>query len=220
MPIPVFSSTKSAFLCAFALRNPHFRAFRAQNRVFCALLAFGTPVFGHFEHKIEVFVLFLGSGPLFSGVSSTKSWFLCAFCLQDPRFRAFRARNRVFCAFLGSGTLIFGRFEHKIGIFVLGKRDKWHREGERGRSCKTKRTGGRQRAPGGRQPAPRGQTSSTPRGRQPAPRGADNQYHGGRQRGARGRHMLPRAPGALRLQLLLVGYVLWVEVGPAGKPVV
>ena len=164
MPIPVFSSTKSAFLCAFALRNPHFRAFRAQNRVFCALLAFGTPVFGHFEHKIEVFVLFLGSGPLFSGVSSTKSWFLCAFCLQDPRFRAFRARNRVFCAFLGSGTLIFGRFEHKIGIFVLGKRDKWHREGERGRSCKTKRTGGRQRAP---------------EGRQAALRGADNQHHEG-----------------------------------------
>ena len=48
---PFFPSTKSAFLCAFCLRNPHFRAFRAQNRGFCALFAFGTPVFGHFEHK-------------------------------------------------------------------------------------------------------------------------------------------------------------------------
>ena len=31
-----FPSTKSRFLCAFALRNPHFRASRAQNRGFCA----------------------------------------------------------------------------------------------------------------------------------------------------------------------------------------
>ena len=45
------------FLCAFWLRNPHFRAFRAQNRGFCAFLAFGTRVFGLFEHKIGVFVL-------------------------------------------------------------------------------------------------------------------------------------------------------------------
>ena len=29
-------------------------------------------------------------------------------------------QNRHFCAFLGSGTLVFGHFEHKIGIFVLG----------------------------------------------------------------------------------------------------
>ena len=29
-------STKSRFLCAFALRNPHFRDFRARNRHFCA----------------------------------------------------------------------------------------------------------------------------------------------------------------------------------------
>ena len=50
---------------------------RAQNRHFCALFAFGTPVFGHFEHKIEVFVRFLPSEPSFSGVSSTKSAFLC-----------------------------------------------------------------------------------------------------------------------------------------------
>ena len=41
MPIPVFPSTKSGFLCAFCLRNPRFRAFRAQNRGFCALLPEG-----------------------------------------------------------------------------------------------------------------------------------------------------------------------------------
>ena len=91
---------------------------RAQNRGFCALFGFGTPVFGRFEHKIEVFVRFWPSKPLFSGVSSTKSRFLCAFGLRNPRFRAFRAQNRGFCAFLASETHIFGRFEHKIEVFV------------------------------------------------------------------------------------------------------
>ena len=78
MPIPIISSTKSGFLCAFALRNPRFRAFRAQNRGFCALLPSRTPIFGHFEHKIEVFVRFLPTEPPFSGIPSTKSGFLCA----------------------------------------------------------------------------------------------------------------------------------------------
>ena len=45
-------------------------SFRAQNRGFCALLTFGTLVFGHFEHKIEVFVLddleFLVLGVIFA----------------------------------------------------------------------------------------------------------------------------------------------------------
>ena len=59
----------------------------AQNRGFCAFLAFGTLVFGLFEHKIGVFVLFWPSGPLFSGISSTKSRFLCAFGVGNPRFR-------------------------------------------------------------------------------------------------------------------------------------
>ena len=54
---------------------------RAQNRGFCAFLAFGTLVFEHFEHKIEVFVLIYPSKPSFSGFSSTKSAFLCAFTL-------------------------------------------------------------------------------------------------------------------------------------------
>ena len=77
-PFSGFSSTKSAFLCAFGLRNPRFQGFRAQNRHFCALLGSGTPVFGCFEHKIEVFVLFWGLEPSFSGFLSTKSGFLCS----------------------------------------------------------------------------------------------------------------------------------------------
>ena len=51
-----------------------------------------------FEHKIGVFVLFLPLGPPFSGFSSTKSRFLCAFALRNPRFQASRAQNRGFCA--------------------------------------------------------------------------------------------------------------------------
>ena len=73
------SSTKSGFLCAFGCRNPRFQGFRAQNRCFCAFLGFETLVFRVFEHKIEVFVLFWASEPPFSGLSSTKSRFLCAF---------------------------------------------------------------------------------------------------------------------------------------------
>ena len=96
-------------------------ASRAQNRGFCAFFAFEPPVFGHFEYKIGVFVLFGASEPPFSGFSSTKSGFLCFFGLRNPRFQAFRAQNRGFCALLGFGTLIFGLFEHKIGIFVLGR---------------------------------------------------------------------------------------------------
>ncbi len=93
-PFSGFSSTKSRFLSFFGLRNPCFRAFRAQNRGFCAFLPSETLVFGHFEHKIVVFVLFWASKPSFSGVSSTKLGFLCAFCLRNPHFRAFRAQNR------------------------------------------------------------------------------------------------------------------------------
>ena len=99
------SSTKSGFLCFFGLRNSRFLAFRAQNRGFCALFAFGTPVFRVFEHKIEVFVRFYPSEPLFSGFSSTKSAFLCAFALRNPRFLAFRAQNWGFVRF-GCGMLL------------------------------------------------------------------------------------------------------------------
>ena len=92
---------------------------RAQNRGFCALFAFGTPIFRLFEHKIGVFVRFLPPKPSFSGFPSTKSGFLCFFGLRDPHFRAFRAQNRGFCAFLASGTPVFRLFEHKIEVFVL-----------------------------------------------------------------------------------------------------
>ena len=78
MPISFFPSTKSGFLCFIWVWNPCFRAFRAQNRGFCAFLGFGTLVFGLFEHKIEVFVRFCPPEPPFSGLSSTKSAFLCS----------------------------------------------------------------------------------------------------------------------------------------------
>ena len=76
---------------------------RAQNRGFCALLPFKTPIFGAFEHKIEVFVSERATFPRFCPLSSTKSAFLCAFALRDRHFRASRAQNR------------------GIGVFVLGK---------------------------------------------------------------------------------------------------
>ena len=110
-----------AFLCYFLSSWCQSPSSRAQNRGFCALLAAGTPVFRVFEHKIEVFVRFWASEPLFSGISSTKSGFLCFFRLRNPHFRAFRAQNRGFCALLASKTLIFRSFEHKNGVFVLGK---------------------------------------------------------------------------------------------------
>ena len=54
----------------------------------------------------------------FSGLSSTKSRFLCAFGVWNPCFQAFRAQNRGFCALFGFATLVFRLFEHKIGVFV------------------------------------------------------------------------------------------------------
>ncbi len=61
-----------------ALPDANSLSFRAQNRGFCALLGSEPPVFGLFEHKIEVFVLFWPLEPSFFGVSSTKSGFLCS----------------------------------------------------------------------------------------------------------------------------------------------
>ena len=116
-PFSCLLSTKSGFLCAFRLRIPRFQAFRAQNRDFCALLPSGAPVFRLFEHKIEVFVRFWGLEALFSGFSSTKSRFLCAFGVRNPRFQAFRAQNRGFCALLAAGTLVFWRFTPTGGTF-------------------------------------------------------------------------------------------------------
>ena len=81
-------------------------------------MRFPMPISSLPEHKIGVFVLFWPSEPQFSGISSTKSRFLCAFSLRNPHFRGFRAQNRGFCALLAFGTLILGYFEHKIGVFV------------------------------------------------------------------------------------------------------
>ena len=113
--------------CYFALPDANFLSSwcqfpfsRAQNRGFCAFLASGTLVFGLFEHKIDIFVRFYPLKPSFSGFSSTKLAFLCAFSLRNPHFRAFRAQNRGFCAFLPFGTPVFGHFKHKIGVFVRG----------------------------------------------------------------------------------------------------
>ena len=97
-PFSGVSSTKSRFLCFLGIWSPRFRVFRAQNRGFCAFWGSGALIFEHFEHKIRVFVLFWPSRPLFSGVSSTKSRFLCFFALWNPHFLVFRAQNRGFCA--------------------------------------------------------------------------------------------------------------------------
>ena len=51
VPIPVSASTKSAFLCAFGLRNPHFRAFRAHNRGFCVRMGDFSEILGCFDTK-------------------------------------------------------------------------------------------------------------------------------------------------------------------------
>ena len=95
-----------------------FLSFQAQNQGFCSFLGSGTLVIWLFEHKIGIFVRFCPPNPQFSGISSTKSRFLCFFALRDPRFRAFRAQNRGFCALFAFRTAVFRVFEHKIGMFV------------------------------------------------------------------------------------------------------
>ena len=98
---------------AIMLPDANFTSFRAQNRCFCAFLGFETLVFRRFEHKIRVFVRFGASEPPFSGISSTKSRFLCALGQYFLGFRPRRAQNRGFCAlfpekvgFAGCGNLI------------------------------------------------------------------------------------------------------------------
>ena len=112
-----------------ALPDANYLSSRAQNRGFCALLGSGTPVFGHFEHKIGVFVLFWASKPSFSGFSSTKSRFLCFFGLRNPHFRGFRAQNRGFCALFpekvgsaGRGNLVGASAERGNLVDASGER--------------------------------------------------------------------------------------------------
>ena len=69
VPIPVSASTKSAFLCAFRLRKPRFRAFRAQNLGFCVRIGDFSEILGCFD---------------------TKSGFLCSggpYRCRRPRYR-------------------------------------------------------------------------------------------------------------------------------------
>ena len=76
-PFSAFPSTKSRFLCQKGQFSPGFTPFRAQNRHFCALLAFRTLIFGLFEHKIGFFV---------------SKWAIF------PRFWVVLTQNRHFCA--------------------------------------------------------------------------------------------------------------------------
>ena len=62
-----------------ALPDANFLSSRAQNRHFCVRNGDISLVLAPSEHKIGVFVRFLPSKPPFSGISSTKSAFLCAF---------------------------------------------------------------------------------------------------------------------------------------------
>ena len=50
---------------------------RAQNRHFCALFGFGTPIFRPFEHKIGIFVSEWAIFPRFL-VVLTRKWGFCA----------------------------------------------------------------------------------------------------------------------------------------------
>ena len=50
-------ATFTISVSAVMLPDANFLSFRAQNRGFCALLPFETPVFGRFEHKKTKFVL-------------------------------------------------------------------------------------------------------------------------------------------------------------------
>ena len=106
---------------------------RAQKLHFCAFLAFGTPVFRLFKHKIGVFVLFWPSRPSFSAISSTKSRFLCAFGLRDPRFRAFRAHNRGGCALLPEGGRPLAGDAYGKKVDIQGTRPEIRGRGQKGR---------------------------------------------------------------------------------------
>ena len=101
-PEPSFSgilSTKSAFLCQKEQFFPGFYPFRAQNRDFCALFAFGTLVFGLFEHKIGIFVSERAIFPWFLPLPSTKSGFLCAYSRKYGLWKQKSAQIFVFARF-------------------------------------------------------------------------------------------------------------------------
>ena len=65
-----------------------------------AILRFPMPIASLPEHKIGIFVRFCPPKPSFSGISSTKSAFLCQKRRYFPGFVPFRAQNWGFCALL------------------------------------------------------------------------------------------------------------------------
>ena len=80
------------------------------------------------NHKIGIFVLRWPPETPFSGISSTKSGFLCAFSLRNPRFRAFRAQNWHFCArgslFRGVARIVLpgSRYSGCGAVYLLAAR--------------------------------------------------------------------------------------------------
>ena len=114
-----FSSTKSPFLCAFVVRNPHFRAFRAQNRDFCALLPSETPIFRHFEHKIGIFVSETAIFPWFWPLSSTK-W---AFCARADRQVASGSVKVTFVQFTAHDNVLQRCLEQGVACSVICTND-------------------------------------------------------------------------------------------------
>ena len=88
-------ATFTLSVSAITLPDANFPTSRAQNRGFCALLAFATLVFGHFEHKIEVFVRFWLPKLSFSGLPSTKLPFLCSFTKLDVGLGDFPAERGI-----------------------------------------------------------------------------------------------------------------------------
>ena len=84
------------------------------------LAQFPMPISCSPEHKIAIFVRFLASEPSFSGISSTKSGFLCFFGFRNPYFRVFQAQKGLFCVRKGNFSQVLPPPEHKIEVFVLG----------------------------------------------------------------------------------------------------
>ena len=77
--------------------------------------------------------------------ASTKSAFLCAFCLRDPCFRAFRAQNRGFCVRIGDFSEILGCFDTKSGFLCSGGPCRCRRPSCRRPSCRRLSCQGRPR---------------------------------------------------------------------------
>ena len=71
------------------------------------------PIASLSEHKIGIFVRFCPPKPPFSGISSTKSRFLCQKGQFFPGFTPFRAQNRGFCVKMGDFSEILGCFDTK-----------------------------------------------------------------------------------------------------------